>query len=91
MSFAGAHNHLGAQVRQGPLRILFPREGATFLRNEHLPPTQQTLTLQSAPPGADWFLDGQKLDRPEIPLRRGTWTVSAKSGGETARVTFSVE
>lgn len=88
---ASAQNRLGAQVRSADLKILFPREGATFLYNENLPATQQALALQSSWGDCEWFLNGQKLDKPLLPLRRGHWTLSARSGAQTAEAKFSVE
>jgi penicillin-binding protein 1C len=88
---ASSQNHLGAQVRSAGLKILFPREGATFLYNENLPATQQELVLQSSRSECEWFLNGRKLDKPLVPLRRGHWTLSAKAGGERAEANFLVE
>jgi penicillin-binding protein 1C len=88
---ASPHNRLGAQIRTAGLQILFPRDGATFLFNDHLPASQQKLVLESSRAGCEWFLNGHKLDQPLVPLRRGQWTLSARVSGETAETTFSVE
>ncbi len=84
-------NHLGARVREGGLKILFPREGSTFVFNETLTFSQQTLALQGSSPHCEWFLNGTRLEKPLLPLQRGTWSLSAKAGGETAAATFVVE
>lgn len=88
---AGPQNHLGARIRTGELKILFPREGATFVLNEALSASQQTLPLQGSHPGCEWFLNGEKLEKPQVPLQRGSWSLSAKAGGETAVVRYRVE
>jgi penicillin-binding protein 1C len=88
---ASPQNHLGARVRAGGLKILFPREGATFVLNEALSSSQQTLPLQGSRPGCEWFLNGQRLAQPQLPLQRGKWSLSAKAGGETAVVHYRVE
>jgi Membrane carboxypeptidase/penicillin-binding protein PbpC len=88
---ASPQNHLGAHVRSAGLKILFPRDGATFLYNENLPARQQELVLQSSRDPCEWFLNGRKLDQPVVPLRRGHWTLVARTGTETAETKFSVE
>ena len=88
---AGPQNRLGATVRSETLKIFFPRDGATFSYNPAMSKTQQMLPLQSSWPGCEWFLNGRKLDRPLIPLERGTWTVSAQAGGQTVTSNYFVE
>ncbi len=88
---AGAQNRLGAQVRTDKLAVLFPKEGAVFSRNPYLPASQQMLPLKSTRPSGEWFLNGQKLREPLIPLEPGEWTISVRSAGEEAVSRFSVE
>lgn len=88
---ASPQNRLGAEVRSADLKILFPREGSTFLYNENLPATQQALVLQCSWADCEWFLNGEKLEKPLVPLRRGHWTLSARSGEQSAEAKFSVE
>ncbi len=84
-------NHLGARVRPDGLRILFPRDGAVFLYNDHLTALQQALVPQSDTPPDVWLLNGKRLDAPLIPLRRGQWTLTAQSPRGTAEISFSVD
>jgi hypothetical protein len=49
------------------------------------------LLLQSSWPDCEWFLNGQRLERPLIPLERGMWTISAQLGGQTAVSNYVVE
>jgi penicillin-binding protein 1C len=88
---AGPQNRLGATVRSETLTIFFPRDGATFSYNPAMSKAQQMLPLQSSWPGCEWFLNGRKLDRPLIPLERGTWTISAQAGGQTVVSNYTVE
>lgn len=88
---ASSQNRLGAQVVADKLAVLFPKEGAVFARNPHLPATQQMLPLRSTRPGGEWFLNDRKLDDPLVPLEPGEWTVRVRSGGEEAVSRFSVE
>lgn len=88
---ASPQNHLGAQVRSGELRILFPKNGASFVFNDTLSPSQQTLALQSSWPGCEWYLNGTKLEKPLVPLQRGEWSLSARAGGESTMAHFKVE
>jgi len=88
---ASPRNRLGARVRAGDLKILFPREGATFVLNDAMSASQQSLTLQGSRPGCEWFLNGAKLEKPLVPLQRGKWSVSARARGETAEAHFVVE
>jgi penicillin-binding protein 1C len=88
---AGPQNRLGASTRTNALRILFPKDGATFCYNAAMPKSQQMLLLQSSWPDCEWFLNGQRLERPLIPLERGTWTVSAQARGQVAVSNYVVE
>ena len=88
---AGPQNRLGATVRSKALRILFPKDGATFCYNPAMSKAQQMLPLQSSWPGCEWSLNGRRLERPLIPLERGTWMLSARAGGETAVSSYVVE
>ena len=88
---AGPQNRLGATVRAMPLRILFPENNATFCYNATMPKSQQMLPLQSSWPECQWFLNGRRLEQTLIPLERGTWTITAKAGGETAVANYVVE
>ena len=78
-------------MRAMPLRILFPKNNATFCYNAAMSKSQQMLPLRSSWPGCEWFLNGQRLERPLIPLERGKWTISAKGGGQTAVANYVVE
>jgi penicillin-binding protein 1C len=88
---AGPQNRLGATVRTKALRILFPRNGATFCYNPAMSKAQQMLPLQSSWPECEWSLNGRRLERPLIPLERGTWTITAQAGGQTAVSSYVVE
>lgn len=88
---ASPQNRLGAKLRPGKLAILYPREGAVFALNPHLPAGQQVLPLKSSWPNCEWFLNGKKLAAPEVPLTRGEWTLTAREAGEEAVARYSVE
>jgi penicillin-binding protein 1C len=88
---AGPQNRLGARVRTMPLRILFPRDGATFCYNPAMPKSQQMLPLQASWPECEWFLNGRRLERPLIPLERGNWMISARASGRIAVSNYVVE
>jgi penicillin-binding protein 1C len=88
---AGPQNRLGATVRAMPLRILFPKNNATFCYNAAMSKSQQMLPLQSSWPDCEWFLNGRRLEQKLIPLERGTWTITAKAGGQTAVANYVVE
>jgi penicillin-binding protein 1C len=88
---AGPQNTLGATARTNMLKILFPKDGATFTFNPALSKSQQMLPLQSSWPQCEWFLNGKKVERPFIPLERGTWTVSARAQGQVAVSNYVVE
>ena len=81
---AGPQNRLGATVRSRGLRILFPKDGATFCYNPAMSKAQQMLPLQSSLPGCVWSLNGRRLERPLIPS--GTRDVDAhRASGRTDR------
>jgi penicillin-binding protein 1C len=88
---AGSQNRLGATVRSTRLEILFPKDGATFCYNPAMPKSQQMLPLQSSWRECEWFLNGRRLERSLIPLERGTWTISARAGGQAAVSNYVVE
>ncbi len=88
---ASPQNRLGAMVASKDLRILFPKDGATFAINDALPAGQQVLPLKSSRPGCVWYLNGEKLAEPMVPLKRGEWSVSAQVGGETATAHYVVQ
>ena len=88
---AGPQNRLGATVRSRGLRVLFPKDGATFCYNPAMSKAQQMLPLQSSLPGCVWSLNGRRLERPLIPLERGTWTLTAQARGQTAVSNYVVE
>jgi hypothetical protein len=85
---AGPHNALGAAAQTETLKILFPKDGATFSYNPAMSKAQQMLPLQSSWPQCDWFLNGKTVERPLVPLERGTWTISAHARGEVAVATM---
>jgi len=88
---AGPQNRLGATAHTKALKILFPKDGATFSYNPAMSKAQQMLPLQSSWPECEWFLNGKKIERPLIPLERGTWSISAQAGGQTAVANYVVE
>ena len=88
---AGPQNRLGATVRSKALKILFPKDGATYCYNPAMSKAQQMLPLQSSLPRCEWSLNGLRLERPLIHLERGTWTLSAQAGGQTAVSNYVVE
>ena len=88
---AGPQNRLGATVRSRGLKVLFPKDGATFCYNPAMSKAQQMLPLQSSLPGCVWYLNGRRLERPLIPLERGTWTLTAQARGQTAQSNYVVE
>jgi len=93
---ASPHNHLGARVREGPFRILVPRDGAVFSRSPELPVSQQMIEFRSAPSQrVEWRINGQPLaagtERVLWPLQPGDWTLEARANGETARASFQVK
>jgi penicillin-binding protein 1C len=87
----GSHGKLAAAVQPDTLKILFPKDGATFSYNPAMSKTQQMLPLQSSSPECEWFLNGKKIEQPIIPLERGAWTVSAKARAEVAVANYVVE
>ena len=84
-------NRFGAVARNDAFDIVFPKEGATFALNPHLPAGQQTLTPLSTSPACEWYLNGHRLEAPSIPLARGDWTLTARSGEEQRTARFTVE
>jgi penicillin-binding protein 1C len=84
-------NRFGAVARSTEFAIVFPRDGASFVWNPHLPADQQTLTPLSTSPACEWFLNGHQLEAPMIPLTRGDWTLTARSGDEQRTARFTVE
>ena len=88
---AGPHNGRGAAVRNKPLSILFPKDGATFSYDPRISKSQQMLPLQSSWPECEWFLNGRRLESPLVPLERGAWSISARAGGQTTFSNYVVE
>jgi penicillin-binding protein 1C len=88
---ASPENRFGAVARNDTFDIVFPKEGATFALNPHLPAGQQALTPLSTSPTCEWFLNGRPLATPSIPLTRGDWTLTARSGNEQRTARFTVE
>lgn len=92
---ASAQNHLGAKAGGGPLKILFPRDGATFEMNPHLPPGKQMVHLSASEKGCEWQInDGPRQaakDGPRVQMEKGDWVVRAFRGGEMAEARFRVE
>lgn len=83
-------NHLGARVRGAGLRILFPKDGAEFALNPHLPSGQQTVTFSATESDCHWSLNGQPVSG-SFQLRPGEWTVSAEKDGQVATSRFTVQ
>ncbi len=88
---ASPQNRLAAIARSPDLEIIFPRDGATFIFNPHLPARQQTLTPLSTAPACAWTLNGRPLTDPSIPLSPGNWTLTATAAGKQSTATFTVE
>ena len=88
---AGSQNRLGAIAETGDFRILFPRDGAVFLYNPHLPANQQILVPMSTDPACEWFANGEKIEPGHFLLRPGDWTLTAKSGAKECRARIRVE
>jgi penicillin-binding protein 1C len=88
---AGTQNVLGATAPASELKILFPKDGATFSYNPAMSKAQQMLPLQSSSPQCEWFLNGKRINSPLIPLESGTWTLSAHSQGQVAVSNYVVE
>ncbi len=84
-------NRLGAVARRDSFAIVFPKNGAVFEWNAHLPAGQQTLTPLSTAPDCEWFLNGQPLAGTTIPVTRGQWTLTARLNGEERTAQFTVE
>ncbi|MDX2079515.1 MAG: transglycosylase domain-containing protein [Terrimicrobiaceae bacterium] len=84
-------NHLGARIRESSLRILHPRDGATFLLEDSIRPDQQAIPLRASTPDCEWFLNETPLATPLVPLRKGRWQLTARSGSESASLHFIVE
>jgi penicillin-binding protein 1C len=89
--YAGPQNTVRAAGQPVPLKILFPKDGATFSYNSAMSKAQQMLPLQSSWPECEWFLNGKKIEQPIVPLERGAWTVSAKARGQVAVANYVVE
>ena len=89
--YAGPQNALQAAGQPARLKILFPKDGATFSYNPAMSKAQQMLPLQSSWPECEWFLNGKKIEQPIVPLERGAWTISAKAGGQVAVANYVVE
>lgn len=88
---ASPQNRLGAVAENDAFKILFPKNGAVFVFNPDLPADQQILVPSSSEPACDWFANGQKLDSARLPLRPGTWTLTARSGSREQSATIRVE
>ena len=88
---ASAQNRLGAVTENGPLEITFPRDGAVFAINPHLPMTQQTLRPLSTNPHCEWLLNGEKLPAAGAMLQRGDHRLTARLGSEVRTASFRVE
>ena len=88
---AGPDNALGAAAEKNSLRILFPKDGSTFSFNPAISQAQQMLPLQSSLPDCEWFLNGEKIEHPLVPLERGRWTISANAQGQVAVSNYVVE
>lgn len=84
-------NRLAAIARSDKFEIVFPRDGAVFAWNAHLPAGQQTLTPLSTTPICEWFLNGRRLEGPSIPMAQGAYTLTARSAGEERISRFTVE
>ncbi len=88
---SGPHNHLGAVTKAEAFKIIFPRDGAVFVLNPHLPPAQQILTPRSNNPDCEWFANGNKIEAGRLLLQPGTWTLTAKSGNQESSAKIHVE
>jgi penicillin-binding protein 1C len=89
---AGGRNRLGAIARhQEKLTIIYPPDGTVFEWNPAIALTRQQFQANAQTPDCQWFLNGQPLDSNKVPLAPGTHTLTAKSAGQSAMVTFSVK
>ncbi len=81
-------------------RIVYPRDGSVFYIDPAVPNDVQAVAVRAV--GGDGgpaavYINGKKVDAVLPPYRwlftlePGSWTVSMKSGGEEARVRFSVK
>jgi penicillin-binding protein 1C len=87
----GPQNAVEPPVPPDALKILFPKDGATFAYNPAMSAAQQMLPLKSSWPECEWFVNGKKIEQPMVPLERGAWTVSAKARGQVAVANYLVE
>lgn len=87
---ASSQNRLGAVARSGELRILFPRDGASFIVNPNLSPRQQTLHFTASEPDCRWLLNGREVNG-QFQLERGDWKLSAQKAGISTSIAFKVE
>ena len=88
---ASPENRLSAVARDDRFAIVFPRDGAVFEWNAHLPAAQQMLTPVATGPATAWLLNGRPLATAAIPLTRGQWTLTARSGDAESTARFTVE
>ncbi|MEO8204663.1 MAG: transglycosylase domain-containing protein [Chthoniobacterales bacterium] len=86
---ASAQNRLAAIVRNETLEIIFPKDGASFDLNAHLPKNQQMIHLKASQPGCRWMVNGKEVEE-LLPLQAGEWSVTAIKGDATARAKFTV-
>ncbi len=93
------HNYLAAGIAiDGPLRIISPLDGSTFLIDPGLPRGRQQIELIAAGGDAEmiWEIDGRKLEPDESgntfwPLSEGSHRLKAVSGDASAESVFSVK
>ncbi|MFA7232711.1 MAG: transglycosylase domain-containing protein [Terrimicrobiaceae bacterium] len=88
---AGSQNRMGAVARSDGFQILFPKNGAVFVFNPHLPRNQQVLVPKSTDPSCEWFANGKKIEPGRFLLRPGNWTLTAKSGRHERSASIRVE
>ncbi len=88
---ASPHNRLGASAPTRDFQILFPKDGAIFEFNPHLPAGQQMMPLQATAKNCQWFLNGEKLAGSSAPLTPGEWHLVATAEGRSVAVRYVVQ
>ena len=96
---ASKHNHLGATLQPPAdggdvLKILSPGDGRTYVIDQDLPVSQQSLELRALAESEsiEWRVNGELHDGAYWQLAPGEWQITARTeGGAEARVAFSVE
>ncbi|MEO6052372.1 MAG: transglycosylase domain-containing protein [Chthoniobacterales bacterium] len=86
---ASTQNRLAAIVHDETLEIIFPKDGASFDMNSHLPKSQQMIHLKASQSGCRWMVNGKEVGE-LLPLQPGEWSITASKGDVIAKSKFSV-